>query len=131
MEKRSVYFAKAGGLNVVKIGSTAGSVPERLRRLQTGCPEKLEILLVLPNGTYELETKFHKKFSKYRIQGEWFIYGSDLRAHIQKVHYNREIAAGKQEEEEFEKYQQEMDDKYERQIEEECYREEEMVCLNE
>ena len=59
----------------IKIGK-ADSVIERLQELQTGNPYKLVILLTVmldsPLLAFSLEQELHKKFDKYRLEGEWF-----------------------------------------------------------
>lgn len=82
---RSVYFVRAGSTNHVKIGSTSSSMERRLAGMQTGCPELLKTLLVIPNGSYILEGCFHKRFSEYRTRGEWFEYEPRISAFIKKV----------------------------------------------
>ena len=44
---------------------------KRLKELQTGCPEKLEIKLVIDGGE-DKERMLHKALNKYRYRGEWF-----------------------------------------------------------
>lgn len=61
------YFMKAG--NRVKIGK-AVQPDVRLRELQTGCPDELVILHLIPGG--ENERILHRKFERLRIRGEWF-----------------------------------------------------------
>jgi hypothetical protein len=67
-----IYFIKAK--NTVKIGYSAN--PEkRIKELQTGNPEKLELLLTIP-GNRETEAAFHTYFDRARLEGEWFRLGS-------------------------------------------------------
>ena len=54
----------------VKIGKTQNII-SRLSALQTGHPEKLYVLGYVDGGRGE-EKKLHKRFSKYRVRGEWF-----------------------------------------------------------
>jgi hypothetical protein len=82
-KQRKIYFARAGDTNRIKIGCTI-DVDKRLRVLQTGCPEVLRVLLILPRGDYQIETKLHKQFAKRRIQGEWFEYAPEIAYFIQK-----------------------------------------------
>lgn len=62
------YFIKCG--TFIKIGY-ATNVSQRLAELQTGAPERLEILLTMP-GPQKLERSLHSKFHPLRSQGEWF-----------------------------------------------------------
>lgn len=54
----------------IKIGSTAGDPQKRLKDLQTGSPEKLEVLAAIPGADHE--TRLHGEFAPYRLHGEWF-----------------------------------------------------------
>src|SRR5262249_40121918 len=60
-----VYFVAAAGK--IKIG-VAKSVAERLRSLQTGCPEKLQLLAVA-DGDGSLERAYHQRFGDLRVEG--------------------------------------------------------------
>lgn len=63
-----IYFISNG--TYTKIGK-ADNPEKRIKELQTGCPETLEIKLVI-DGDEEKENMLHKALSKYRIRGEWF-----------------------------------------------------------
>lgn len=65
-----VYVIGVPGASVVKIG-VARDVESRLRGIQNGNPAKLEVLWRTP-GSYDLEGELHKKFRRFRKQGEWF-----------------------------------------------------------
>lgn len=65
-----IYFLLAEESNRVKIGYSID--PNlRLDTLQTGCPDELKLLKLVP-GTQEQETECHKKWSGLRVRGEWF-----------------------------------------------------------
>lgn len=91
-KQKKIYFIRAGNTNRVKIGC-AVSVGDRIRTLQTGCPEPLRVLLVIPNGSLKLETAFHKKFKQNRILGEWFYYYPRIASYVDKVLENQEKEA--------------------------------------
>ena len=59
----------------IKIGK-ANDVWSRLCELQTGNPHKLRILLTVglqsEEQAFQLEQLLHRKFSKSRMEGEWF-----------------------------------------------------------
>jgi hypothetical protein len=55
---------------MVKIGF-ALDVNKRIKTLQTGCPDRLVLVHVLP-GDRETETLLHGRFNRYRAAGEWF-----------------------------------------------------------
>jgi hypothetical protein len=63
-----IYFAGFG--NYVKIGRS-GYVDGRIKELQTGSPEKIELYFVLAEDRIG-EHDFHRKFSDLRLNGEWF-----------------------------------------------------------
>lgn len=54
----------------VKVGVT-NDVKKRLRYLQTGSAQRLELVGVLPGGD-EVERDLHERFSDKRTRGEWF-----------------------------------------------------------
>lgn len=65
-----IYFVRMAAF--VKIGiSFVASV--RLKQLQTGCPEPLELLLTTP-GDVKFERRLHNMFAADRVRadGEWF-----------------------------------------------------------
>lgn len=63
-----IYLIKAG--NAVKIGYS--QYPEtRIKALQTGNPEKLEILERKNGGRFD-EFHLHRLCKEYRLNGEWF-----------------------------------------------------------
>lgn len=82
---RKVYFAWAENTNHIKIGSTTFPVQVRLSSIQTGCPYKLKVLLVIPNGSYELERVFQKRFARYRTLNEWFQYEPEISTFIKGI----------------------------------------------
>ena len=63
-----VYFISDG--DYIKIGK-ATDVDKRLKGLQTGSSRKLFKSHILDGG-YELESRLHIIFNKYRFFGEWF-----------------------------------------------------------
>ncbi len=69
---KQVYFIfQKGDDSVCKIGKSKDS-SDRVKQLQTGNPNKLEVYGVL-EGYTELETELHKRFAANRIKGtEWF-----------------------------------------------------------
>lgn len=75
-----VYFIQRGSEGPVKIGFSKNP-KGRLSSLQTGIPERLHLLGVLPGGKEE-EQRLHRYFAAYCIQGEWFKPAPDLLAYI-------------------------------------------------
>mgnify|MGYP000456709959 CR=1 FL=1 len=65
-----VYFIQGLCGGAIKIGFSKN--PEvRLKELQTGYPDTLTILLMIP-GTEATERAIHRKFEASRLKGEWF-----------------------------------------------------------
>jgi hypothetical protein len=62
------YFIRLGKAGPIKIGRTF-DVAARVRKLQTGAPEKLDVLRVLDG---DFETALHQRFAEFRSHGEWF-----------------------------------------------------------
>ena len=67
-----LYFILDAPRGAVKIGR-ANKPERRLRELQTGCANRLELLLVF-RGEGEREKEFHERFAEWRLEGEWFRY---------------------------------------------------------
>lgn len=74
-----IYFLRANGLDMVKIGYTRDedSFQTRLQALQTGVPWKLELLRII-EGEQALEGVLHRFFADRRHHGEWFTYSPDM-----------------------------------------------------
>ena len=70
MGKGSIYLIVAPKMNAVKIGYTAGDPLKRLRQLQTGCPDDLQ-LADAGEGSPEQEALYHQTFSQWHLRGEW------------------------------------------------------------
>ncbi|MGO4459353.1 GIY-YIG nuclease family protein [Streptomyces sp. M-16] len=68
-----VYVIGSAGSTRVKIG-TSVSPEKRLKELQTGNPNRLEVLWYTPGGR-ELEAQLHQAFTDHRGEGEWFDFG--------------------------------------------------------
>ena len=82
-----VYFIMSEKTQAIKIGFTAGNVKLRLSSLQTAHPYKLKVLATL-NGNKNYEKELHKRFSKFRLEGEWFEPHPDLLAFISVIQTN-------------------------------------------
>jgi len=74
-----IYFV--GFRDYVKIGFTQTPLKYRLAGLQTAVPEKLAVLAVIDGSTAD-ERSLHKRFSVYRLKGEWFRLDRELQAFI-------------------------------------------------
>lgn len=78
-----IYFIKASQSGAIKIG-TSNDPRGRFATLQTGSPEPLELIGVMP-GQMDEERRLHAKFARYRIHGEWFKGAPELIAGIKKL----------------------------------------------
>lgn len=68
--KGFVYFVQGQCGGAIKIGYSVN--PEsRLKALQTGYPDTLVMLLMIP-GDESIERNIHKEFEDCRLSGEWF-----------------------------------------------------------
>jgi len=68
-----LYFFQSAVTGAIKIGRSK-HVHKRLRQVQTGCPHKLKILLVLPQQGHQ-ERLMHQRLASHRMRhgkGEWF-----------------------------------------------------------
>jgi len=68
--KGYVYFIQGLCGGAIKIGFSVDPV-KRLRALQTGYPDTLTILFMVP-GNESTERQVHKEFEASRLKGEWF-----------------------------------------------------------
>lgn len=73
-----VYVIRSGAY--VKIGA-ATDITSRRNALQSGSPEKLNILAKLAGG-FDLEKRLHERFLKQRHRREWFREEGELAAWI-------------------------------------------------
>ena len=71
-----IYMARAGKEGMVKIG-LAASVNSRVKDLQIGSSEKLEVIRVV-DGNHQMERWFHYRFSNLRKHGEWFVFTPEM-----------------------------------------------------
>lgn len=77
-----VYFI-GSATGPIKIGIAID--PEaRLKGLQTASPEKLYILTTCSGGLKQ-EQAYHNRFSKHRLEGEWFERHPDILAEINRL----------------------------------------------
>lgn len=63
-----LYIIK--GKQGIKIGRSKDPI-QRLKQLQTGNSNKLELLLIVENMGF-LELSLHEKLKKFHLIGEWF-----------------------------------------------------------
>lgn len=68
----------------IKIGFTTKEINYRLKQLQTGNENKLELIFYI-NGTHKIEKKLHKKFVNLKLEGEWFKESQEIYDYINQV----------------------------------------------
>ena len=71
-----IYFFTNMEYGFCKIGFSTNP-HKRLNNVQTGCPFSISVHHIL-KGTKEDEKITHKKFKKYKSNGEWFFIKGDL-----------------------------------------------------
>ncbi len=80
IEGPGIYVVGYG--RFVKIGLSSTSIKNRIASLQTSVPHKLTVYACLTGQLIE-EAALHRRFTKYRLHGEWFKKLGDLRAWIE------------------------------------------------
>lgn len=83
LEGQFVYVFVNYFSNVCKIGYSTNPV-KRLNAIQTGCPFKLKMVVVV-KGNRSVEKALHKKYKKYKTNGEWFSYKEELKEAVEKI----------------------------------------------
>ncbi len=69
--RTQVYVIKSG--DFYKIGMTQGSVASRLKGLQTGNPEPLDVIFtIVTKDPDKLERNIHEAFKHRHVRGEWY-----------------------------------------------------------
>jgi len=81
-----IYFIQVGDKGPIKIG-TAVSPEERLKQLQIGNHEKLNLIAIIP-GDSSLENKIHRDLRKFRRDGEWFDATTEVFAYIRDIQFS-------------------------------------------
>lgn len=74
-----IYFIKAGTRRLVKIGYSKSHPMARLKALQTGSVDRLELIGML-DGEPRDEAEWHRRFKHLRVTGEWFRWTPELSA---------------------------------------------------
>lgn len=78
-----VYFIRAVQTGRIKIGFSS-SPERRLKELEYGCPEDLELVTKIP-GSFFREHDLHRQFAAHRARGEWFEPAPELLAYIAEL----------------------------------------------
>lgn len=87
---KHVYFIGNG--THIKIG-VASDPRARLRAIQCGCPETLELLLCI-EGAFDTEREIHRRLADDHIRGEWFKDGPQIRALMADLSENSSATLG-------------------------------------
>lgn len=68
-----IYVLRTRGAkpSFIKIGYCKESLYSRVKKLQTGCPFKLDVIAFF-DGDMRDEKEIHRKLSGRRIRGEWY-----------------------------------------------------------
>lgn len=83
-DSRLVYFVQCEDeFGPVKIG-ISDDVQRRLADLQSCNPYPLRLLTVISGGLL-MEQALHKRFGKWRRNGEWFSYSAELRTFVEAL----------------------------------------------
>lgn len=90
--RRRVRMSELKGISVVyfigipngdtKIGTTV-NLPNRFKKLQTGCPFRMHLRAIV-EGDWTLEREYHERFAPFRRRGEWFN-GREIEAEVRRL----------------------------------------------
>lgn len=83
-ERPHLYFMHCPTTGLVKIG-VSNDVQRRRNQVSLASGLPVEILHVIPNGGYELESKLHGRYRALRETGEWFRREGDLAAYLEQI----------------------------------------------
>lgn len=81
-----VYVFVNIDFGVCKIGFS-NNPSARLAQVQTGCPFKLKRQLMIVGGA-EKEAELHRKYKKFRLEGEWFAFRDELKEDVMSNNIN-------------------------------------------
>ena len=82
-----IYFIQSGSNGAIKIGYTKNmdSLQKRIPHLQNGNPQELNLLYTC-EGKKEDEARYHQKFKKDKLKGEWFKPSQELISYIHSLY---------------------------------------------
>jgi hypothetical protein len=84
-----IYFIQAGNNGPIKIGFSRNP-QNRLIALSEYSPFPLRMVAQI-EGTFGDEGKLHKRFSQYKIKGEWFHPSGELLEYVKTIPYNQVV----------------------------------------
>jgi hypothetical protein len=87
-----IYFVLNRRARAFKIG-LAEDPTRRLAELQTGSPDRLELLAWIP-GDGATERQWHREWAGHRLEGEWFTATVPLARAIRRAVWDRGYAPG-------------------------------------
>ena len=79
-----IYFLLAENIDAIKIGFTRNDIKERMRHYSCHSPYDFDLLKII-EGTMLEEAALHKRFVKYKIRSEWFVYSDEIKEFIDKL----------------------------------------------
>ena len=90
-----VYFIQSGLTGPIKIGFTGSdrSPANRLRTMQVGNPELLQLLAVIPDGGRQTEKWLHRAFAYAHIRDEWYQPDTLLLRVVERVQNGDDLTA--------------------------------------
>lgn len=86
-ESGYVYVIGNRTMKICKIGFSINPC-KRIKAIQTGCPYPVEIIALF-EGDIKTERKLHKRYVKFKTNGEWFVYDGILKQNILTAIENR------------------------------------------
>jgi hypothetical protein len=77
--KNLIYLLNESGSQKYKIGiTTTNGLDKRLKAIQTGCPEKIEVIKTFESPFVSIiEKNLHRLHKTKNTNGEWFILSDD------------------------------------------------------
>jgi len=84
-----IYFIQGKLTKLIKIGVVINDVNQRLKALQSGSPDILELLGVREDLNYEDETILHGLLKDHRAHGEWFLPDPEVLEKIEELLRNK------------------------------------------
>jgi len=82
---QGTYIIQVAPSGLVKIGISK-NIRNRMNNLQTASPFELRLVAYDRTGRYgQREYELHKRFSEYRVRGEWFYPDGELLEYLNKV----------------------------------------------
>lgn len=85
----TIYFILSEETGLVKIGK-AKNPEERLKTLVVGCPGSMKLIAVF-DSVFGIERALHRKFAKYRRNGEWFEFSLEVKKWIWRAFLGEKV----------------------------------------